>query len=349
MKKLLVATTACLFLASAVGIGLQPANGAGEEPPPPWAWGYKTAPEPGMKQALPNLAPAAPPAANAKPADPTQLSIEGSKFKFTRAQVSNRFAPADWFPEDHPPMPDIVAKGRESANIYACGLCHMPNGKGRPENANVTGLSYEYIMQQLMDFKNDRRKTSDPRKTNTLLMEHFAKQMTYEEMDTAAKYFAAIPSTPWTKVVESDTAPKTLAGNAGIFFPLEGAEAGTEPLGNRIVEIPVSQHSFDALRHPRSPFTAYVPKGAVKKGETLVRTGGGKTTSCTTCHGPDLRGLGPVPTLAGRSPSYLTRQLYDMKHGNRTGAWSPLMAQVVSNLNNDDFLVISAYLASLNP
>ncbi len=348
MKRLLAATTTLVLTISAVGFGIQ-AQGAGEEPPPAWAWGYKTTPEPGTKQVLPNLAPAAPAAAPAAAPDQTLYSIEGSKFKFTRAQVNNRHAPADWFPEDHPPMPDIVAKGRENANIYACGLCHMPNGKGRPENANVTGLSYEYIMQQLMDFKNDHRKTSDPRKSNTLLMEHFAKEMTYEEMDTAAKYFSQIPATKWTKVVESDTAPKTKAGGAGIFFPLEGAEAGTEPLGNRIVEIPVSQHSFDVLRHPRSDFTAYVPKGSVKKGEAIVRTGGGKTTACVICHGQDLRGLGPVPRLANRSPSYLTRQLYDMKHGNRTGAWSPLMAQVVSNLNNDDLLVISAYLASLDP
>ncbi len=344
MKKLLAATTALLFTATAVGFTMS-ANGAAVEEPPAWAWGYKTTPSNAPK---PAAAPAA--AAPAAPAaNPTQYKIEGSKFSFTRAQVNNRFGPADWFPEEHPQMPEIVAKGRESANIYACALCHMPNGKGRPENANVTGLTYEYIMQQLMDFKNGHRKTSDPRKTNTLLMEGFAKAMTPEEMDASAKYFAQIAATPWTKVIESDTAPKTRAANVGIFFPLEGAEAGTEPLGNRIVEVPKSEHDFDNLRHPHSSFTAYVPKGSVKKGENIVRTGGGKTTACTVCHGQDLRGLGPVPTLAGRSPSYLTRQLYDMKHGNRVGLWSPLMAPVVSNLNNDDFLVISAYLASLEP
>ena len=342
MKKLLVVTTAFFLSAATVGLGLQ-ANGATDEPPP-WAWGYKTTPSEAPK---PAAAPATP--APAPAPDPKQHSIAGSKFTFTRAQVNNRFAPADWFPEEHPVMPEIVAKGRESANIYACALCHMPNGKGRPENANVTGLTYEYIMQQLVDFKNGHRKTSDPRKTNTLLMEGFAKNMTQEEMEASAKYFAQIPATPWTKVVESDTAPKTRSANLGIFFPLEGAEAGTEPLGNRIVEIPESEFTFDTLRHPHSGFTAYVPKGSVKKGETLVRTGAGKTTACVVCHGQDLRGLGPVPTLAGRSPSYLARQLYDMKHGNRTGAWSPLMAPVVSNLNNDDFLMIAAYLAALTP
>ena len=92
-----------------------------------------------------------------------------------------------------------------------------------------------------------------------------------------------------------------------------------------------------------------MPPGSVKKGESLVTTGDGKVTACTTCHGPDLRGLGPVPALAGRSPSYLVRQLYDMAHGNRTGTWTPLMAPVVSKLGSDDMLNAAAYLASLQP
>jgi cytochrome c553 len=52
---------------------------------------------------------------------------------------------------------------------------------------------------------------------------------------------------------------------------------------------------------------------------------------------------------AGRSPSYIFRQLYDFKHGARAGEWSPLMAQVVSNLDQEDMLAIVAYLASLDP
>jgi cytochrome c553 len=43
------------------------------------------------------------------------------------------------------------------------------------------------------------------------------------------------------------------------------------------------------------------------------------------------------------------RQLYDFGHGARTGEWSPLMVQVVSNLDQDDMLAIVAYLASLDP
>ncbi len=346
MKSLIAMAAAVAFAlcAGLAGGRIDAAKAADAEPAglPLWAWGF-TAPA--------EAVPAAPPAAPAAAPDNTKLhKIPGSQRSFTQAQISSRYAPADWFPEDHPVMPEIVAKGRESADpqIYACGLCHMPNGKGRPENANITGLTYEYFMQQLKDFKNGKRQTSDKRKTNTDLMTGFAKAMTDAEMEAAAKYFTAIPATPWIKVIESATAPKTRA-RGGVFLTLTGAEAGTEPLGQRIIETPISAEDFEVLRNPRSGFLAYVPIGSVKKGEFLVRTGGGKTTACTLCHGMDLKGLGPVPTLAGRSPSYLGRQLYDMQQGNRSGAWTPLMASVVAAMSSDDMLNAAAYLASLEP
>jgi len=338
MKKLLVTVSALAF---GVAAGIAAAQAA--DVPPTWAWGFTTPP------------PSTPPAA-AAPAAPAQLdntkqyTVPGSKSTFTRAQIANRYGPADWYPDDHPPMPDVVAHGKESAQptVYACGLCHYPNGKGRPENANITGLSYDYIVQQLNDFRNGARKTSDPRKTNTGLMASFTKSLTDDEIKTVAKYFSSIAYTPWIRVVESETAPKAKA-NGGMWITLEGAEAGTEPIGSRIIETPVNAEHTEMLRDSRSGFIAYVPPGSLKKGEALVRTGDGKVTACTACHGADLRGLGPVPALAGRSPSYLARQLYDIQHGNRAGAWSPLMVPVVTKLDSDDLLNAAAYLASLQP
>ena len=153
------------------------------------------------------------------------------------------------------------------------------------------------------DFRNDARKTSDPRKANTNLMSSFAKSMTDDEIKDAAKYFTAIRSTPWIKVVESATVPKTKP-QGGMFLVLEGIEAGSEPIGDRVIETPEKTHDTEFLRNPRSGFIAYVPPGSLKKGEALVMNGttasGGKVTACTACHGSDLRGMGPVPTLAGR-------------------------------------------------
>jgi cytochrome c553 len=62
-----------------------------------------------------------------------------------------------------------------------------------------------------------------------------------------------------------------------------------------------------------------------------------------------LKGLGPVPGLAGRSPSYIIRQLYDIKHGTRDGSWTALMKPVVGKLSQDDMIALAAYFASLRP
>ena len=342
MKRLFV-TAAALAFGTAAGVAVVQAADA----PPNWAYGF-TSPPPASPP------PAAAPAPAAAPDNVTQHTLAGSKLSFTRAQIANRYGPADWFPEDHPAMPDIVAHGKESAQpqVYACSLCHLPNGNGRPENANITGLSYEYIVQQLIDFRNGARKTTDPRKANTALMAGFTKSMTDEEIKAAATYFTAIPAKPWIKVVEADSVPKTKP-NGGIFITLTGADAGVEPIGDRIIETPVNADDTEIRRNPRSGFIAYVPPGSLKKGEALVTAGvtasGGKVTACTACHGADLRGLGPVPRLAGRSPSYIARQLYDMQHASRAGTWTPLMVPVVANLGADDLLTASAYLASLQP
>jgi cytochrome c553 len=342
MKKLLLAGTAAAIGALAgIATAVQAADG-----PPLWAYGYTTPVPAGFTPPPPN-----PPA---QLDATTQHVLPGSPLKFTRAQIANRHGPADWFPGDHPPMPDIVSKGKQEASppVFACGLCHYPNGKGRPENANVTGLNYDYIVQQLIDFRNGARKTSDPRKGNTGLMSGFAKNMTDQEIKVAAAYFAAIPATPWIRVVETATVPKSRP-IGGIWIPFTGAEAGVEPIGDRILESPENVEHAELLRDPRSGFIAYVPPGSLKKGEDLVKNGatssGAKITACTVCHGPDLRGIGQAPTIAGRSPSYLARQLYDMKVGNRNGAWTALMAPVVAGMGEADLLSASAYLASLKP
>ena len=117
----------------------------------------------------------------------------------------------------------------------------------------------------------------------------------------------------------------------------------------RIVESPEDFERTE-LRDPHSGFVAYVPPGSIKKGEVLVKTGGnGRTTECAVCHGATLEGLGPVPGIAGRSPSYIVRQLYDMQVGTRKGSWTSLMKPVVDKLTAEDLVAIAAYTSSLKP
>ncbi|MEO8630984.1 MAG: cytochrome C-binding protein, partial [Betaproteobacteria bacterium] len=115
-----------------------------------------------------------------------------------------------------------------------------------------------------------------------------------------------------------------------------------------VIEMPENLERTE-LRDASSGFIAYVPIGSIGKGEALVSTGAGKTIQCSICHGADLKGLGPVPGLAGRSPSYIVRQLYDIQHGARNGAWTDLMKAVVSQLSEEDLVSIAAYTASRAP
>ena len=306
------------------------ANGVIAEQP---GWAYAIAPP-----RPPDAAPPTPP-----PPDPSPKRLPGSQREFTRAQITDMFAEADWYPGDHPQMPDVVAHGRKP-EVRRCSFCHYTNGKGRPENAGIAGLPVSYFIQTLNDFRSGARKSSEPRKANTNTMIAIAKGMTDEEMKQAAEYFGSMKWTPWMKVVETTMVPKTRL--QGMYMTLPGDEK--EPLGQRIIETPVDGAATQ-LFDSRSSFTVYAPVGSVKKGQDLVTQGMGKTTQCGLCHGTDLKGLGPVPGLAGRSPSYVARQMYDMQQGARNGVWTDLMKPVVANLTAEDILNITAYTASLAP
>ncbi len=300
--------------------------------PPTWAYG--TEPTPTKTQNTERHVP-----------DTSLKHVAGSEQSFTDAQINDIFGPADWFPGDHPKMPGVVAYGRKP-QVWACALCHYPNGKGRPENAGVSGLPVSYFIEQMKEFREGERHSADPRKQNTKIMISIAKVMTPEEIQQAARYFGPLKWTSWIRVVETDTVPKTRL-SVGMYLPIEGG--GREPIGQRIIEMPENAEQTEGLRNPRSGFVAYAPKGSIEKGEKLVRNGAGKTVPCAVCHGPDLNGIGPVPGIAGRSPSYLGRQMFDMQRGTRHGEWTALMKPVVSKLSDEDVLDIVAYTASLKP
>jgi cytochrome c553 len=280
--------------------------------------------------------------------------VPGSAETFTLKQVQDLYNVPDWHPDEHPPMPAAVAQGRRPG-AYACGYCHLPTGYGRPENSSVAGLPAAYIVQQMADFKSGARKCSEPRMGPPTNMIAVAKAATDAEVKAAAEYFSTLKLRPWIRVVETDTVPKTeVSGN----MLVASKAGGTEPIGGRIIEMPEDPER-EELRDTDSGFVTYVPVGSIAKGEALVTTGGttasggkivaGKTIQCGICHGPDLKGLGSVPGLAGRSPSYIVRQLYDMQHGARAGRGVDLMKAAVAQLSVDDMVSIAAYTASRVP
>jgi cytochrome c553 len=317
---------------------------------PVWAYAFSAPPKPGD-----TYVPQTPAVRGVLPGEDAEeimqpRHVEGSSASYSRMEVRDNHNVIDWFPGDHPTMPDVVEHGPkalEAERGRGCGSCHLPNGKGRPENAPLAGQPAAYLIRQLQDMRKGLRSSADPRKRNTPTMIELAKAMTEEEIQAAAEYFAAIPYTTWMHVIEADVIPAQNL-QQGDMFITQGEEP-TEPLAGRIVETPVDEFQANYVRNPRSPWIVYVPVGSLARGKELVTTGGGKTVSCTICHGADLQGLADVPGIAGRSPSYMMRQLYDMKAGTRNGLSAQLMKPVIANLDTHDLTDIIAYLTSIEP
>jgi cytochrome c553 len=273
------------------------------------------------------------------PKDDGQVfTLPGSEGRFTRSQISGAGLkpPADWYPGDHPTMPALVGTGDPKRAIIACASCHYPNGKGRPQNAGLAGLNADYLAQQMRDMKAGLRTSSEPRKRNAQQMIFYAKAMTEAEIAETAAYYASLPPTVAIKVVETATVPK-MRSQDGMWLP--DASAPRESLGERIIETPADVER-EQLRDPRANFIAYVPVGAVAKGKDLA-------ARCTMCHGGRLEGRGIIPAIAGRSPSYLARQLYDFQTDARRSPMAAMMKPAAMKLSGADMIAITAYLATL--
>lgn len=308
-----------------------------------------TAPAPGapIPAGLPDWAytppppPGGPPPPSALPADDAAVvSIPGTTTTFTRGQLRAQKETMDWHPADRQgSIPDIARFGK--SGVRQCTLCHLPDGSGRPENAPISGYHPTYFVQQMQDYRDGLRKSADPRKANTNLMIGFAKATTREEDMAAAEYFARQPYPRRIKVVEAKTAPKVrLQGGMHMAVPANEGGGMVVIAAGEIVEIPDDNLRAEA-RDTRLTWTAYVLPGTLSRGRQLAAK-----YQCATCHGANLEGIGPVPALAGRSPSYATRQLFDMKTGARRGPWAELMKPLVSAMSVEDLAAVAAFAAA---
>ncbi len=287
--------------------------------------------------------PVNPPEFKLAPDDGVMRHVPGSTVEYLLPQLRDRFLAPDWHPAEHQPMPSVVAKGRKP-DVSACAFCHRAEGTGGPENASIAGLPFAYIMQQMADFKNGARSTAVSKRAPQTLMIAGAKAISEEDAREAASYFSSLKPRANITVVESETVPKTYV-TAWILAKSRSNEL--EPIGQRIIELPDNLEDFEH-RDGYATFTAYVPPSSLKRGEILVSgQNAAKAPACAQCHGQDLRGMGEIPSIAGRSPTYIFRQLHEIKTGVRDGAGIQPMKQNVANLNHEDMIAIAAYLASL--
>ncbi len=278
-----------LVILPLVGRGAAQTSNKAQDPLPTWAY-----PVPARGSAEP-----------AAREDYVARSLPGTDVTLFVSQTADRFDVGDWRPGQHAAMPDIVVHGHKP-DVIACAFCHYPNGEGRPENSSLAGLPVDYIIAQVADMKSGARTSAEPRMGPPGAMRKLAAAVDPGQVRVAAQYFAKLQARPWIRVVETDSVPQVRVGGGSMFVPVEGG--GKESIGDRIIETPEDMSRAN-LRDPGSGFVAYVPRGSVARGKRFVTTGGnGKAKPCAQCHGENLRGVGVVPRIAGRSPSYITRQ-----------------------------------------
>jgi cytochrome c553 len=200
----------------------------------------------------------------------------------------------------------------------------------------------------MTDFKTGARHLS----VGDLAMASISRAMTPQEVQVAVTYYSRLRQRPWVKVVESEMAPKTVIVEGGLRIKREPPEL--EPLGERIIEIPQDSER-GRLNDSQAGFIAYAPTGSIARGKAFVAMPK-KVVTCTACHGKDLRGAAhapdstlPVPSLRGRSPTYLVRQLYDFHSGARSGPGAELMKPIAFQLTLREMNDVAAYIASLVP
>ena len=212
--------------------------------------------------------------------------------------------------------------------------------QGRPENASLAGLPRQYIVQQMAAFKSGARKSSEAKSLPANNMIALSVHTDDKDVGAAADYFSALKPKHWIRVVETADRPQNSRCRM---------DAGSQRAHRQRTHRQPHHRDARKPRAHRTPrrhlgFIAYVPPGSLKRGKILVDNGGdGRTMPCALCHGSDLRGQSDAPSIAGRSPSYIVRQLYDLQIASRGGASADQMQLPVMKLTMDDIVSIAAY------
>ena len=242
----------------------------------------------------------------------------------------------DWFPASHPPAPAAVLAG--SGQAAACGYCHLPDGSGRIENADLRGLPVSYIEEQVHAFASGARRSADASYAPARYMAAVARAVRPADLRATARYFSMLDPVSHTRVVEAATMPRAVAWRYVYRFSLPATEA----TGTRIVEGPDDPKAYD-LHDPRARATAWAPRGAIARGRSIALRGANEVPACQGCHGVDMVGIG------GASPTYIARQLAGFRAKVRNDPGAAPMQAVAAKLTDAQIVDLAAYLGAHRP
>ncbi len=269
-----------------------------------------------------------------KPLPSEEVRLPDSPVIFHRADFKGMGQAIDWFPDAHPPAPEVVLHATADGG-YPCGYCHLPDGRGRPENARLQGLPVEYIVGQVEAFASGARGAALPDYLPTKYMTEVAHAIKSADLKAAAAYFSQLEPQSHTQIIEAVTIPAATAWHFVYRFDRSRHEA----LGQRIVEGPVDAERFE-LRDPETRYVAYVPTGAIARGRAIAEQGASGGPACVSCHGQALIGI------AGASPTFLVRQLMGFRSKARNDAGAAPMQEVARQLTDAQMIDVAAFVGS---
>lgn len=273
------------------------------------------------------------------------LHVTGSTVGYTQAQLAG-MDDADWFPQDHPSPPQIVKVGHKPAR--PCAECHTISGAGVPATATLDGLPKAYILEQIAAFRAGQRGKDGPKTAHDMFDE--ARTLTPADLQQAADYFSRTPFVPRVRVVETASVPRT---HWQEFVLVPDKSDAREPIGERIIETPANFLDYE-YSDTRVGYVAWVPPGSIARGAVIAAQGKDQAASCESCHGAKLAGrtmpgIGVVPPLAGRSPTYIARELILFREGKRGDPAAAPMRAEASQLSVPEMIDVAAYAASRKP
>lgn len=268
-------------------------------------------------------------------ADQTLVHVPGSRMQLTRAATEDATRPPDWFPDRHPPAPPIVAGTGKGP---ACGYCHLPDGSGRIENADLRGLPVTYIEEQVRAFADGSRASAEAGYVPTQLMAKVARGLSAADLRAAAEYFSALEPVARSRVIEAARVPRS----EEYAFVRRFVPGPREPIGLRIVEGPDSIAAHEA-RDPNETFAAWVPPGSLARGRRIAEHGAPGVPACVSCHTADLVGI------AGASPTMLARQLFGFRNHARNDPGAAPMQAVAGGLSDAQIIAVAAYAGAHRP
>ena len=220
---------------------------------------------------------------------------------------------------DRPGTPGKFRAGRTARGVLQGATARLRSGKRKPTGPEA------YLPSQ-----------------NMLKI---ARAMTDAEIDASAKYFA---QQKLRAARVRDREPAHTARRA------RGVDLRGSPRHRRSRRPAARSHQRTrATRTPRRSPGIHRPMcrpaASTAASASSSRAMAARRQPCATCHLANLKGTDKIPPIAGRSPTYLLRQMLAFRNGRRTGEAAQQMKPVVEKLTLNEMIDVVAYLGSLVP